>query len=155
VLIGKAVKIGFSTNLKERLKSFETTATQARLLLAVKGNKELERQIHLLLADLKIARELFRNDGRIFNFILVVQKYNLNQGLQWLKDDMPPQQSVVNAPTPLTPLELLRKISVKEAAAMNGISPDNFRRHYKHLIRKITPRRDVVQLSDAINLPPP
>jgi hypothetical protein len=53
-----------------------------------------------------------------------------------------------------TPIERLRKISVKEAAALNGVSEDNFRRHYGHLIKKITPRRNVVALSDAISLPP-
>jgi hypothetical protein len=54
----------------------------------------------------------------------------------------------------LTPLELRKKIWVREAAALNGISEDSFRRHYPHLILKITPRRDVVELGDAINLPP-
>ena len=55
----------------------------------------------------------------------------------------------------LTPLERRRKIPVPEAAALNGISEDTFRRHYKHLIRKITPRRDGVELGDAIDLPKP
>ena len=54
----------------------------------------------------------------------------------------------------LTALERLKKISVKEAAEMNDVSEASFRRHYGHLIRKITPRRDVVELGDAINLPP-
>lgn len=53
----------------------------------------------------------------------------------------------------LTPLERRKKISVPEAAALNGISEDTFRRHYKHLIRKITPRRQVVELGHAIDLP--
>ena len=53
----------------------------------------------------------------------------------------------------LTPLELRKKIWVREAAALNGLSEASFRRHYGHLIRKITPRRDVVELGDAINLP--
>jgi hypothetical protein len=54
----------------------------------------------------------------------------------------------------LTPLELRRKIRVREAAALNGLSEASFRRHYGHLIRKITPRRDAVELGEAINLPP-
>ena len=56
--------------------------------------------------------------------------------------------------TDLTPLERRKKIPVKEAAAYNDLSEDTFRRHYGHLIRKITPRRDVVELGDAISLPP-
>jgi hypothetical protein len=54
----------------------------------------------------------------------------------------------------LTPLELRRKISVAEAAAMNAISLDTFKRHYSHLIRRISKRRQAVELRDAILLPP-
>jgi hypothetical protein len=55
----------------------------------------------------------------------------------------------------LSPLERRRKIKVSDAAALNDLSEASFRRHYAHLIRKITPRRDVVELGDAITLPPP
>ena len=55
----------------------------------------------------------------------------------------------------LTPLELKRKITTKEAAELNGVSEDMFKRHYRYLIRKIGPRRLAVELGDAINLPPP
>ena len=55
----------------------------------------------------------------------------------------------------LSPLERRRKINVREAAALNDLSEATFRRHYGHLIRKITPRRDAVDLCDAIDLPPP
>ena len=54
----------------------------------------------------------------------------------------------------LSPSERRRKIKVREAAALNDLSEATFRRHYGHLIRKITPRRDAVELCDAINLPP-
>ena len=58
-------------------------------------------------------------------------------------------------PTELSPLELRRKIAVRAAADLNGVSEATFRRAYRHLIRKVSPRRDVVELGDAINLPPP
>jgi DeoR/GlpR family transcriptional regulator of sugar metabolism len=54
----------------------------------------------------------------------------------------------------LSPLESRRKIRVKAAAALNDVSEATFRRHYPHLIRKITTRRDAVELGDAIDLPP-
>ncbi|MBR1290143.1 hypothetical protein [Bradyrhizobium ottawaense] len=54
----------------------------------------------------------------------------------------------------LTPLDLRRKIDVKAAAALNDLSEASFRRHYRHIIRKITPRRDAVELGDALALPP-
>lgn len=55
----------------------------------------------------------------------------------------------------LSALELLRKIPVPEAAALNGFSPDTFRRRYSHLIQKVSLRRNVVTLAHAIDLPPP
>jgi hypothetical protein len=55
--------------------------------------------------------------------------------------------------TTLSPLELRRKIAVREAAELNGVSEATFRRHYGHLIRKISARRDVVELRDALELP--
>jgi hypothetical protein len=54
--------------------------------------------------------------------------------------------------TQLSPLELRRKIAVREAAELNGVSEATFRRHYSHLIRKISARRDVVELRDALEL---
>jgi hypothetical protein len=54
----------------------------------------------------------------------------------------------------LSPLELRRKIAVREAAQLNGVSEATFRRHYGHLIRKISARRDAVELGDALDLPP-
>ena len=55
---------------------------------------------------------------------------------------------------PLTPLELRRKITTKQAAELNGICEDAFKQNYPHLIKKIGPRRNGVELADAINLPP-
>jgi hypothetical protein len=48
-----------------------------------------------------------------------------------------------------------RKISVKDAAAINDLSEATFRRRYPHLIRQISQRRQAVELGDAIDLPPP
>jgi hypothetical protein len=57
--------------------------------------------------------------------------------------------------TDLPPIERRKKLTVREAAKLNTLSEDTFRRHYGHLIKKISPRRDVVELGDAIDLPPP
>jgi hypothetical protein len=47
-------------------------------------------------------------------------------------------------------LALRRKISVKEAAELNDVSEDTFRRRYRHLIKKISARRNAVELGDAL-----
>jgi hypothetical protein len=54
-----------------------------------------------------------------------------------------------DATTP-TWLVLKQKIPVKKAAALNDMSEDSFRRHYSHLIKKVSPRRDAVELGDAL-----
>jgi hypothetical protein len=43
-----------------------------------------------------------------------------------------------------------RKISVREAAELNDLSEDTFRRRYSHLIKSVSPRRQAVDLSDAL-----
>jgi hypothetical protein len=57
--------------------------------------------------------------------------------------------------TELSPIERRRKISVAEAARLANLSEGSFRKHFAHLIRKIGPRRDVVELGHALDLPPP
>lgn len=57
-------------------------------------------------------------------------------------------------PTDVSPLERRRKISVAEAAALNSIHEATFRRHYAHLIKEISPRRQAVEVGDALDLPP-
>jgi hypothetical protein len=55
--------------------------------------------------------------------------------------------TIAGAPTVL---DLERKISVQEAAALNTISEDTFLRHYRHLVRQVSPRRGAVRLGDAL-----
>jgi hypothetical protein len=51
------------------------------------------------------------------------------------------------------PPELLRKrhISVPQAAELKGVSEDTFRRHYGHLIKKVSPRRDACELGAVLD----
>jgi hypothetical protein len=46
----------------------------------------------------------------------------------------------------LSALELEKNVSVPEAAAIKGVSPWTFKRYYSQLIRKVSPRREVVKL---------
>jgi hypothetical protein len=48
-------------------------------------------------------------------------------------------------------LERGRIIPVPQAAEIMGVSADTFRRHYGHLIRKLSPRRNGVRLGDVID----
>jgi hypothetical protein len=51
----------------------------------------------------------------------------------------------------LTALDLERHVSTREAAKILGVSVDTFKRHYQHLIRKVSPRRDAVRLRDLLS----
>jgi len=55
----------------------------------------------------------------------------------------------------LTPMELARKIPVREAAAFNSVHVQTFLRRYRHLVHRIGERRLFVTVHDAIMLPPP
>jgi hypothetical protein len=46
--------------------------------------------------------------------------------------------------------EKRRRISVRQAAELKNISEDTFRRHYRHLIRQMSSRRQSVALGDVL-----
>jgi hypothetical protein len=50
----------------------------------------------------------------------------------------------------LSALELERIVCVPEASKLKGVSPATFKRHYSHLIRKLSPRREGVKLRDLL-----
>ena len=54
----------------------------------------------------------------------------------------------------LTALELETYKSPKEAAAIKNISEDSFRRHYRHIIEKVSSRRDGVKLRRLLTAQP-
>jgi hypothetical protein len=47
-------------------------------------------------------------------------------------------------------LERERMLSRKEAARLKGISVDTLDRHYRHLFRRISPRRIGIKLADLL-----
>jgi hypothetical protein len=47
-------------------------------------------------------------------------------------------------------LQLRQKIRVKDAARLNAMHEDTFRKEYPQLIKKVTDRLDVVELGDAL-----
>jgi hypothetical protein len=54
----------------------------------------------------------------------------------------------------LTALELESYKSPKESADIKNISEDTFRRHYAHIIEKVSPRRDGVKLRKLLTAKP-
>jgi hypothetical protein len=89
VEIGKHIKIGFTTNLKQRLKSFLTSSPDVRLLLAIPGDRSLERTLHDKLAECRVARELFGQEYRVLEFIAHFEYGGIERGLRFLEATSP------------------------------------------------------------------
>jgi hypothetical protein len=53
-------------------------------------------------------------------------------------------------PEKLTPVELERQIPLEEVARLNHISIKTIERYYAHLIRRPSPKRRTMKLSDAL-----
>jgi hypothetical protein len=48
--------------------------------------------------------------------------------------------------------ELERILGLDEAAVLTGLSQDSLRRHYRHLILHLSPRRVGIRLRDALSI---
>lgn len=62
-----------------------------------------------------------------------------------------PANTHIKARPELTALELERNVPVLEAAQLMGVSEATFKRRYRHLIRKLSPRRQGVKLRDLLS----
>lgn len=88
VRIGKAIKIGFTKNIEKRLKAFMTSAVDVALLFTIPGDRSLEKKLHVLLAESKIARELFRS-SEVLQFIEIVKFFGFERGIKMLENSTP------------------------------------------------------------------
>jgi hypothetical protein len=94
--IGKRhVKIGFTTNLAKRFKAFETSALGVNLVLAIPGERGLEKKLHKLLSEQHFAREIFEYEWRIDSFVRYVKDYGLDRGLCFLEETSPQRRAEI------------------------------------------------------------
>jgi hypothetical protein len=49
-------------------------------------------------------------------------------------------------------LERRQKIRVSDAARLNAMDEDTYRKHHGHTIRRVTTRLDAVELGDALDI---
>lgn len=90
VAIGKLAKIGYSTNIPQRLRSFATgTGESIRLLASFRGERADERRLHLALAEYRVRGEFFHLDHRLLNFIDFVRAGDLKSAWKWLAQTTP------------------------------------------------------------------
>jgi hypothetical protein len=77
VRIGEFIKIGVTTNLKQRVKAFRTgTAENINVLLTVPGDRHLERALHALFNLDRAINELFHDDWLVPAFIKIAKGGN-------------------------------------------------------------------------------
>jgi hypothetical protein len=92
IKIGKAIKIGFTTNLQKRIKSFRTHTAEPIKILAVftgptkVGPRWAETYLHNLFRDLWITHEFFHDDWLIREFLDLAERHSLRFALKWIND---------------------------------------------------------------------
>jgi hypothetical protein len=83
----RAIKIGFTTDLRRRCADLQCTSPDDISVLTVfPGGKDLERKLHRLFAHLRIRNELFRDDGLIWDFIQAVEYKSLAFAIEYLEE---------------------------------------------------------------------
>jgi hypothetical protein len=116
VQIGKHIKIGVSTDLRRRIKSFENSCPEVYLLLSLPGDRALEQKLHDLLAESRVVREMFRPDRRVLEFITHYEYGGLDRGLRFLSLTTPAARSRKKAEDRERRLETIRRSKAEKDA---------------------------------------
>ena len=74
------LKIGYTQNLEERLKAYNTHSAEFELVNSMEGSQELEAFAHKLLADYNIKGEWFKEDPMVYYvWELTKQEYKIRE----------------------------------------------------------------------------
>lgn len=100
----KAIKIGFATNLKQRLTQLQVgNSNPLKVMLTVPGTKEDEALLHHLLREHRIRGEWFRPDVFVMVVIGMVEargkvegfREYLEERIEYLQNNRPPEGWVI------------------------------------------------------------
>lgn len=91
IKIGKFAKIGFSTNLPERIKTFATSAPEPIVVMATfPGGRAEESRVHKALRENRLPRgEFFHIDAGLLSFITLVEAGRMDDAWTYLKEITP------------------------------------------------------------------
>jgi hypothetical protein len=134
VRIGKFIKIGFTTNITERLKTFRgASAEPIYVLRIVPGGRDLERKLHQLFAENRINRnnEFFRYEYPLSEFIWMAKDKDIVTAFKYIEQlcqararaSSNVQRSVVER----VGRQAAHRIS-KDVAKRNSVSPERLGR---------------------------
>lgn len=74
------LKIGYTQNLEDRLKAYNTHSAEFELVNSMEGSQELETFAHKLLADYNIKGEWFKEDPMVYYvWELTKQEYKIRK----------------------------------------------------------------------------
>lgn len=122
VEIGKFIKIGFTTNLKTRMSAFLNSAPSVELLLTIPGGRDLERDIHNILVDRRVAREMYHhNDDRIRGFIRQYELNGLQPALDYLDETTPEEREARKAASRINYVEIRRRTKAEKNAYFSSL----------------------------------
>ena len=86
IRIGQFIKIGYTTNLEQRIKSFHgASAELIDVLLTIPGDRDLEFRLHGLFQRHRIRNEFFRNVRLLGEFIDVAKCNDVAFAIEWIE----------------------------------------------------------------------
>lgn len=81
------LKIGYTQNLKERLKAYNTHNAEFEVIYSMEGEQDLETFAHKLLSDYNIKGEWFKEDPMIYYvWELTKQEYKIRKQEKVIKE---------------------------------------------------------------------
>jgi hypothetical protein len=126
----QAIKIGFTKNLRKRMRSIQQVMPLTKLALigSIEGDEDVESQLHVLFAGLHLAGEWFRDDPTLRDFI----KRHGQVG-KWIVSDQdlgdypqPPDDSFISLPEMCRRLNYDTPTELLEALQRNGLPHCHF-----------------------------
>lgn len=95
VKLDSAYKIGYSKNPSQRIKQFESTHIEIKLISTKFGNKDDEKQLHLLCNDYHIKNELFKQDNNVIKIFNTYISENLMMEVNSLTKTISLQKEII------------------------------------------------------------
>ncbi len=132
IRIGKAIKIGTTTDIKRRLKDLHGgTAESIHVMATFPGDRKGERFLHEMFSNLRIRNEFFRYEHPLSAFLNFAEDYSLKFALDWISDLHAEQVRLASMSYEERKLEQMAR-----KAQQRRISEENYQRIVAERIRQ-------------------
>lgn len=96
VKLDNVYKIGFSDSIETRIKSFETTHVEIKLIASGEGTIQDEKQLHKICSEFHIKGELFEINDRVVELFKLYLFDNYSNQISQLKKLLQKEKEKVN-----------------------------------------------------------